>query len=147
MLVNQRKILYSASTNTLVTVATADRDGGVVLGILCSARVILRVVLKRGFGLRMGRLELELYLMRTMIGFNSSNSGSGDLTLHSWAPNYRSATLRPLWSSVVYVVVHLLMPKHSSRTVVLKVIKLVVPTLTTVGNANGISLTPGHSSR
>jgi len=52
----------------------------------------------------------------------------------------------PSWWSAVNVIVHSLASKHSSRTAVLKAIKLLVPTLT-VGNANAGFLTLRHSSR
>ena len=55
---------------------------------------------------------------------------------------YRPAS----WLGVATAIVHSLTSKHSTRTAVLRVIERIVPT-PTVGNANGGSLTRGHSSR
>lgn len=57
-----------------------------------------------------------------------------------------TSVLSPSWWNAVYVIVHSLVSKGSSRTAVLKAIKRLVPTLT-VGNVNAGSLTLRHSSR
>jgi len=56
VLVNRRKMSCSALTSTLVLAGIADRDGVMELGISFFGWVVLRL----GFGLRMGRRVVEL---------------------------------------------------------------------------------------
>jgi len=71
VLANRRRTSFSASTSILDMEALTSRVGDRELGIWCSAtRGIRGLGLRRGFGLRMGRLGRELCLMLVMISFS-----------------------------------------------------------------------------